>query len=218
MIKAFVLASAAALATAAAPPASAAPSVAVDFAGTSAIPASNDFQALLAGLGLTRFAASGASLFLDAPAWITFEFLGSESGYSDRFDAGALSFQESTSFENHFSAPILIGTQFFAGGALAGFLNFTSSGGAPATIGQNGFGIFLGANQASGGSLSTFYLGYDDQISNQDDDYDDFIVRGMVSSPIPEPATWAMMIVGFGIAIRALRRDRRNHEMLRQFS
>lgn len=180
-----------------------------------AVPTNNDFRSLLASLGLTRYTTTGAGIVLDADSLITFHLLGTESGYSDSFStvsAPNLGYTESTSFQNSFLAPILIGTASFGAGSLAGLLNFSSSGGAPATIGQDGFGIFLGADQLSGAAVSTFYLGYDDQINRQDDDHDDMIIRAVVSSvrtAVPEPATWAMLLAGFGLVGGALRRRKR---------
>ena len=98
--------------------------------------------------------------------------------------------------QNSFLAPILIGTTSFGAGSLAGLLNFSSSGGGSATVGQDGFGIFLGPDQQSGAALTTFYFGYDDQITGRDDDYDDLIIRATVvaRNAVPEPATWALLL------------------------
>ena len=93
-------------------------------------------------------------------------------------------------------------------------MTFTSSGGVTATVGHDGFGIFLRPDQVSGQSFSTFYLGYDDQVTNQDDNHDDFIVRATVRPAVPEPATWAMMLVGFGAMGVSLRRRRRTNNLL----
>jgi hypothetical protein len=56
--------------------------------------------------------------------------------------------------------------------------------------------------------VTTFYLGYDDTITG-DDNHDDFIVRVDVAPAVPEPASWAMMLTGFAAAGVALRRRRR---------
>ncbi len=189
--------------------AQAAATVTVNFSGTTAIPANNDFQSQLNGLGFTSYASLGASLIANGPVSLTFEFLGSESGYNDTFSTGSgVTYTESSWFENHFAAPILIGTTYFAGGDLKNFLNFTTSGagGANATVGDDGFGIFLTRGATSGYSTNVFYLGYDDQITRKDDNHDDFIVRVTVNSPVPEPSTWAMLLFGFGVVGFALRR------------
>lgn len=187
--------------------AQAAANVTINFSTTNAIPASNDFQSQLNGLGLTQYATAGASLFLNGPASLVFEFLGSESGYNDTFSTvGGLTYTETSWLEDHFAAPILIGTEYFAGGDLFKLLNFTSNLGVGATVGDDGFGIFLGPRAVSGGTYNTFYLGFDDEITRQDDNHDDFIVRVTVNSPVPEPSTWAMLLFGFGIVGFALRR------------
>lgn len=189
--------------------ANAAVDVTVNFGATNPIPNTNDFKGLLNGLGLTQFATTGASLILNSAAVITFEFLGSESGFSDTFKTSVINYTENSAFENHFGAPILLGSQAFSAGSLAGLLNFTSAGGNPATVGTDGFGIFLGPNQTSGQNFTTFYFGYDDEINNQDDNHDDFIIKATVSGPVPEPATWAMFVSGFGLIGWSIRRRRR---------
>ena len=112
--------------------------------------------------------------------------------------------------ENSFGSPIFLGSAAYTAGSLAGLLTFTSSGpGAVAGIGADGFGIFLGANQTSGSAVSTFYLGYDDQITNIDDNHDDMIIRVTVLPPVPEPATWMTMLLGFAAVGVGMRRRKR---------
>lgn len=199
----------------AAPAALQAQTVQVNYVASSGVPANNNFVTQLAGLGYTSYTTSGASLILSGPATIYFEFLGSESGFSDTFTADGLygdpTRTETSGFENHFASPIPIGFASFLGGSLTGLLNFTSTGGpmSSATVGMDGFGIFLGRGQTTGQNVSVFYLGFDDQITNQDDNHDDFIVRATVLPPVPEPATWAMMLVGFAGVGVAMRRRRR---------
>jgi hypothetical protein len=179
---------------------------------TNAIPASNDFLADLNLAGLFFYTTTGATISLTTNSTLTFEFLGSESGYNDTFSTiGGLSLTETSSFEDHFSSPILIGSEDFLAGSLLGLLNFTSNLGAAATVGDDGFGIFLPDDSPNGLNTSVFYLGYDDQITNQDDNHDDFLVRVTVRESrevpdVPEPATWATMLLGFGAIGFALRR------------
>ena len=180
----------------------------ITFGATNPVPGNNDFQTDLAGLGLTLFTTDGATITLTENSVLTFEFFGSESGFNDTFQAGAINFTEMTSFTPWGSQ--LLGADSFLAGSLAGLLNFSSASGpgANATVGDDGFGIFLGANDVSGLSTNVFWLGYDDQITNVDDNHDDMIIRVTVSPAVPEPATWAMMLLGFGAAGFVLRRRR----------
>jgi PEP-CTERM motif len=186
----------------------AAPFVTATFPSVATVPANNDFQAKLNALGLYNFASTGADLVLSGDAKILFYFMGSESGLSDTFTAGSVTYTESTSMEDHFSAPIYLGFQdYAAGGSLAGLWNFTGAG-VNATVGQFGFGIFLPENFTSGMTLTDFYIGYDD-IPTGDDNHDDFIVHAIITA-VPEPGTWAMLLAGFTLIGSLMRRRRSN--------
>ncbi|HEU4649919.1 MAG TPA: PEPxxWA-CTERM sorting domain-containing protein [Croceibacterium sp.] len=166
----------------------------------------NDFVTQLAALGYTGFTSTGASLILDPNSAIDFYFHGSESGYNDTFTAGAVSVTEMSASTPWIPAGTYLGSEAFAAGSLAGLLNFTSNAGAPATVGQNGFGIFLQEGFVSGSKVTEFIIGYDDQITNPDDDnHDDLIIRGVVRA-VPEPGTWATLLLGFGVLGAAMRR------------
>ena len=192
-------------------PAAANASAVITYTTSTVIPSpANDFASQLNGLGLVNYTTIGAMISLNANAVLRFEFLGSESGFNDTFTAaGVGSFTEFTTFINNFATPTNLGAAAFSAGSLAGLLNFTSSGGAPATIGQDGFGIFLSRGQLSGDAVSTFYLGYVDQINNQDDNHDDMIIRVSVLPPVPEPATWMTMLLGFAAVGVGMRRRKR---------
>lgn len=82
------------------------------------------------------------------------------------------------------------------------------------TFGQSGSGTFT-LTFASGQSqldLSSFYVRYQavapDTISNSASGVP--VVVGTPTSAVPEPATWAMMITGFGLAGTTIRRRRRD--------
>ena len=172
---------------------------------TAPISGANDFGAQLAGLGLTDITTTGAGLNLTADAVLTFTLLGSESGFNDTFNAGAVSFTEMSSFTPW--GEYLLGSSSFSAGSLSGDLLFSSLGGVNATVGADGFGIFWGPNTSFAGT-NVFYIGYDDQITGQDDNHDDLIIRVNVSPAVPEPGTWAMMLLGFGAVGFAIRRRR----------
>ena len=180
-------------------------SVSITPGATAPISNLNDFQSQLNGLGLDSITTSGAVLNLSADAVLFFELLGSESGYSDTFTAGGVTFTENSAFTPWGAIPL--GFQSFGAGSLAGDLLFSSTGGVNATVGDDGFGIFWGPN-TNFGSTNTFYIGYDDQITGQDDNHDDLVLRVTVLPAVPEPATWAMMLLGFGAVGFAMRRRR----------
>ena len=200
---------AAACSIAAVSPGSAA--VIIGFDTSDPIPAGNDFTGELGTLGLTQIATSGLSLVLDEDSTISFEVLGSESGFNDGFTAGTISYTEFTTLLNSFAAPIELGDVAFGAGDLAGLLTFTSSGGLSATVGDPGFALYLAGDAVSGNPYSEFYLGFDDRLTDADGDFDDLIVRAAVTPnlAVPEPTTWAMALFGFGAAGFALRRRRR---------
>ena len=180
--------------------------------GTAEVVDINNFKDQLnTQFGLTQFTANVTDIVLDPNSAISFYFLGSESGYSDTFSTlstPVVTYTESTSFSDAFAAPIYIGGGLFAPGSLKNLLNFSSDIGADATIGDTGFALFLPENFVSGTAVTEFVFGYDDQVTNPDDDnHDDMIFRAVVSS-VPEPGTWAMMLLGFGAVGAMMRRKR----------
>jgi hypothetical protein len=188
----------------------------------------NEFQPGLAGAGLSQYTNTGASISLTGGSILTFEFLGSESGFDDTFTAvgsamtGAFplsgfscagsSCTEVSGFEDHFASSVAMGSGIYGAGTLAGLLGFTSNSGVAAEIGDVGFGIFLPRGYTMGDVYSTdvFYLGYDDFGGGPDDNHDDFVVRVTVTPAVPEPGTWAMMLLGFGAMGVAVRRSRKS--------
>jgi hypothetical protein len=180
--------------------------------GPMAIPAINNFKSELMGAGFTQYTTS-SNLFLTGMAKITYYYMGSESGFFNRFTAGSSSYTETSGgYETKWLSPVLIGTQTYAtGGSLAGLLGFSSAsvGGLPSPLGSDGFGVFLTAGKTTG--YSTIYFGYDDERSRPDDNHDDFIVKAVITAvPVPEPGTWAMLLSGFAIVGSLLRRRRSN--------
>jgi hypothetical protein len=188
------------------------PAAAVQFvlgvASPVAVPGNNDFKTDLADLGLTEFTGAGATLSLSGPGRITFYRLGSESSLTNSFTGGSVNGVEADG--NFFGSPILLGTDSFAAGSLSGKLFFTSGGSGMVTdIGDAGFGIFVPKGVKSIYQSNVVYFGMDDFINNDDDNHDDFIIKAVVGN-IPEPQTWAMMILGFGLVGFAARRSGRS--------
>jgi hypothetical protein len=179
----------------------------VNFDGTSAVTSKNDYRNQLAALGLTRYANFGATLSISGPGTITFHRVAAESGFTNRFTGGSVTALETNG--NRFNAPVLLGSDVFAQGSLQGQLFFTTNGNGPVShIGSEGFGIFLPRGVSGQYRSSTLYLGFDDLVKNDDDNHDDFIVKATLVGGVPEPATWAMLILGFGLVGFAARRTR----------
>ncbi len=179
----------------------------VNFDDTTAVSSKNDYRNQLKALGLEKYANFGASIALSAPGTITFHRVAAESGFTNRFTGGSVTALEING--NRFSAPVSLGSDMFAQGSLQGKLFFTTNGnGDVSQIGSEGFGIFLPKTASGQYRSSTLYLGFDDLVKNDDDNHDDFIVKATIVGGIPEPATWAMLILGFGLVGFAARRSK----------
>lgn len=174
----------------------------VNYVGQTAIPANNDFQTGLAARGLFEL-TDNATITLSGPAFISVFLLGSESGFANSFTLGSTTVFESDG--DSFAAPQFLFSGFVNGGLLD--LYFRANGTGPEIRpGNPGFGVFLPAGQTSPYVSNTLILGFDD-IADGDNDHDDFIVKINIAA-VPEPASWVLMIAGFGmIGIAARRRS-----------
>lgn len=181
------------------------PTFTVTLGTLDAIPVVNDFKSNLNAVGLTQITGAGAAVTLSRASTLKFEYMGSESGFVDTFRAGSVGpFSE---FDKASWGPVLIGIGQFLGGSFTAPM-FTSSGSpVVGTIGTASFGIFLPAGMGAYTS-NVLYFGFDDQLNNIDDNHDDFIVR---VTAVPEPGSWAMLIVGFGLVGFASRRRGMTH-------
>lgn len=170
----------------------------------------NGYEAELTSAGVSGMVSAGSSVVLTEASTITFEVLGAAGGYVDSFTAAGLPTYTEASLDNtnDFGSPIYIGTGTFDAGSLAGLLWFTGPGKKTVTLGDLGFGIYLPAGFTSGSEVNTLYLGYDDEPGDlADGDYNDLFIRATVSSAaVPEPATWLMLLCGFGFVGAMLRR------------
>ena len=204
MIK-YLVAGVAALATLSAPVAAATFTVAAG--NDQALIPANNFKGDLEALGLDNL-RNFAGLTLNGPAKIKVELFGSESGAEDRLLMPGLTHTQGPDVG---FAPVLLGTLTFNNAAdfSIKFSSSLSNFMTEHTPGTGEFGYFLrSADNGQAVNTSVLWLGYDNQLTVSDDDnHDDFVVR-LSATAVPEPATWAMLIGGFGLAGGAMRRRR----------
>ncbi|MFO1187712.1 MAG: PEPxxWA-CTERM sorting domain-containing protein, partial [Alphaproteobacteria bacterium] len=71
-------------------------------------------------------------------------------------------------------------------------VNVDNTGGSlNAAMPSGGFGFFFNPND-----LSSVMLAFDDNGADPEDNHDDLLIRVTIGV-VPEPATWALMILGF---------------------
>lgn len=187
------------------------------------IPSNNNFDTCagcLNSLGLHDLSSDVTSITVPWAVKVTFEYLGAESRHNNTFNWGGLTPGNATEDggvtggtpgpTNNFGAPVVLGSTIIGAGALPVWFTTDGTGAAAdAAIGDAGFGLFLPSGLTSPYSSSVLYFGYDDNIGDSaDDNHDDFVIRATLSS-VPEPATWATMMLGFGLVGAAMRRSRK---------
>lgn len=170
----------------------------------------------------------GGNLKEDTTYSVTFTYLGKEAGFVNDF---VFTIGNVTVFD---TATSVAGASYTATGLSAGYIPFkfvTNSNTGSVTNGSNAahnasspnffvsFGNFSSPFPGDGTSaLSglTGVIGLDDNGGNNDGDYDDLVLkfevteRGGAGPGAPEPATWAMMLLGFaGVGFMAYRRKNR---------
>ena len=157
------------------------------------------------------FGYFGAELFADGPLKVEYTYLGKEAGDTNSFLVlGNLQFSTAVSDYGDTASETL---------SLAGLLNFAFGANQATPTVTNG------SNPAGGTGVPNFFVSFYDQFGNlgalsgssgviafddggspADADYDDLVV-GFNVSAVPEPTTWAMMLLGFaGIGFLAYRR------------
>lgn len=150
------------------------------------------------------FGYFGAQLVADGPLKVEYTYLGKEASDTNTFfSLGVLQFSTATSHVNDTTSAF----------ASAGFLNFAfgtltngSNPSAPTNL-PSFFISFYDTNGKLGALTGTSgVIAFDDGGNPADADYDDLVVRFNVSA-VPEPTTWAMMLIGFaGIGFLTYRR------------
>jgi hypothetical protein len=183
----------------------------------------NHFDDEILSQGIDQFTA-GAQLRVSQDGYIDFYYVGALSGYNNSFTAqdsvgggnGLLTeHNERFNFSGYADFSIAVSANEAVN------FSFTSDNGSALTPVNNfsgtnlqGLGILFSSSQS--GPLQQVLLGYDDQIFNDDDDFDDMMIRaefrpgpslpeGGFVSTVPLPAAVWLFAGGLGILVRTAR-------------
>ena len=168
----------------------------------------NNFNTELISLGFSKMNAGG-QLRVSQDGFIDFFYVGAESAFNNTFTAqgNALSGNNKGFLTEHNEAFNFSG---YAGFTIAVSANdilnfsFTSDNATALTPVDNfsntnlqGLGIYFDPSQS--GSLQQVMLGYDDQTLNDDDDFEDMLVRADFRPSVVVPLPAAVWLFGAGL-------------------
>ena len=157
------------------------------------------------------FGYFGTQLFADGPLKVEYTYLGKEAGDTNSFLVlGNLQFSTATSsyWDKAGETVTAAGLLNFAFGANQSTASVTNGFNPSGSTGVPKFFVSFYDQFGNLGALSgnSGVIAFDDGGSPADADYDDLVVSFQVSA-VPEPATWAMMLLGFaGIGFLTYRR------------
>ena len=208
MYKSYLLAAATAIAFAV--PAQAALQITGTVGDITAISAENDFKADLGALNLTRQATNYSVAVTNAPMTISVYRMGAESGFDNTVTIGSTSFGEQD--QSWTFGDLLISYTSPLDGSLGNIEFFSNGTGAGEPLGAGEVAVFLPSFlfQQQDGTFkytsNSLFFGFNDN-NPSDADYDDYVIQ-ITATAVPEPASWALMIGGFGLIGLSVRRQR----------
>lgn len=147
---------------------------------------------------------SWGSLVATSAGTFSATYLGNESGYNDsyHFGTGGGALLETNTLGATISQSVNAGTVSFSFSDNAGYGHTFTNGDRQKKI----FGFAIMQGQTNRYGTFDYILGFNDSYTG-DADYDDFVVGiNFVAAPVPEPETYAMMLVGLGLLGVSLRR------------
>lgn len=144
----------------------------------------------------------GATLFLSSVANLTFTFLGEEAVFNNAFAAYKKSPLAAGGFTNNGSTA---GSSFSLLSVASGKLNFFFNS-------DLGWNAFFNGSKSIGIVMANDHksalLLFNDKADHKD--FDDMVIKVAITTPVPEPETYAMLVAGLALLGAVARRRKQN--------